>query len=377
MIELFATVTDVIVIALEMLLSMIVVLYFAIKIQIKKIFALFLYIYHTFFSIFYAIFSLSNPADSRSYYLNSLNIDKDFSLGSNMVVYFSHFFTNFLELSYLGLFMVFNLIGLLGILFMYAAFQKALKYNSKFYKYATILFIFLPTLHFWSSAPGKDSVAMLATGLFIYSASLNFKQYKIIVLSLFLMLLVRPHIYLVMQLSIFFVLLNNLSTVKKFLFTMLFFMGSYFMLEIVLRYVGIELFQYQVLIDYITHREGENTQGGSSFNLSETPLYFRPVIFLFFPIYDMSSLFKIEASFENIIMLLFFLQVPFLYFKKRVVTSKALIINALYYYVAIITIALSFTIANLGIASRQKWMIIPVLFYLLILSKGRTNERIH
>ena len=79
MIELFATVTDVIVIALEMLLSMIVVLYFAIKIQIKKIFALFLYIYHTFFSIFYAIFSLSNPADSRSYYLNSLNIDKDFS----------------------------------------------------------------------------------------------------------------------------------------------------------------------------------------------------------------------------------------------------------------------------------------------------------
>src|SRR5690606_30961481 len=90
------------------------------------------------------------------------------------------------------------------------------------------LIFYFPNLHFWSVAVGKDSILFFAVGLFAYAALNLEKRVILIILSLLIAYVVRPHIalFLVLSFSMAFLLNKRIAKYKRiFLFTILFGVG--------------------------------------------------------------------------------------------------------------------------------------------------------
>ena len=83
-------------------------------------------------------------ADTTLYYMTSLNYYlPDFNLGTNAVVYITAMFTNGLGLSYLGVFLVFNIFGTIGLLAVDASLRHATENKSNFAKFLALLIVLL------------------------------------------------------------------------------------------------------------------------------------------------------------------------------------------------------------------------------------------
>lgn len=95
------------------------------KVDISFVVALFLW--HTFFSLFYYFFTLSNAADAVVYYYNSLGENLKFYPGSPFVYYFSSLFSKDLDANYLNVTFVYNLFGTLGLIFLYLSVKRYLE----------------------------------------------------------------------------------------------------------------------------------------------------------------------------------------------------------------------------------------------------------
>ena len=126
----------------------------------KTVFNL-LFFWHLFFCIIYYLYSLYNQADSRAYFDLSLNKFYDFQTGAHFVVNFTRIFSHLLDLSYFNCFFIFNFIGTIGILFLYLTLKEINFYKKYVDNKLFFLMIFLPTMHFWSSAIGKDVFSFL------------------------------------------------------------------------------------------------------------------------------------------------------------------------------------------------------------------------
>ncbi len=181
--------------------------------------AFLIYLWHTLFCVGYMIFSIEYPADAISYYLNSFQSGIEFKLGTAGVVFLTRFFTLFVDLSYLGVFLIFNIFGVIGLLAFDASLKVATLNKSKYMKYIATLFVFLPSASFWTSAIGKDSLSFMAVGLALW-AELDLRRgWGIMVIAVLIMLLVRPHMagIMVLALSGALVLQRNLPLSHRLL----------------------------------------------------------------------------------------------------------------------------------------------------------------
>ena len=86
-----------------------------------------LYIWHTIFSIVFAYLSTLKGADSISYYLKSFEQQQlgEFRLGTMAIIHFTVIFSQGFGLSYLGVFFVFNIFGVIGLIAVDAALRWA------------------------------------------------------------------------------------------------------------------------------------------------------------------------------------------------------------------------------------------------------------
>ena len=153
-----------------------------------------IYLYHTFMCLVYYFISLNDPNDSVYYFKNVFHDDHleyNFRFGSPFIQSFIKLIVINLNLSLLPLFLFFNIIGSLGLIFIYNSFKKI---NVKTYieKLIIIFICFLPSIYFWSSAVGKEPFTYLATGLLLNSFSKNKIKFHYIVIAFLLLLTVRP-----------------------------------------------------------------------------------------------------------------------------------------------------------------------------------------
>ncbi|WP_206361596.1 hypothetical protein, partial [Vibrio sp. F13] len=123
-----------------------------------------------------------------------------------------------LDLSILGMFLVFNFFGSIGLLFVYASLNTITGNSSLFLRRLVLVFLFLPSVSFWSSSLGKDAISFLAMGIALFS-SLNFhKRILLMFIALVLMLLVRPHMAGIMIIAVVIstVLSRDISLIPRF-----------------------------------------------------------------------------------------------------------------------------------------------------------------
>ena len=346
--------------------------------------ALGLYIWHSAFSLVYAFFSLIKTADSTYYYIFSKGIMPDFKIGTDAVTYIAGIFTNGFGLSYLGLFMVFNIFGSIGLLAVDASLRHATVDKSGFVKLMAMLIVFLPSMSFWSGAIGKDSIAFMSTGLLLW-ASIDLKQrYKLFFIAFFFMFIIRPHIAGIMLVAFFLSLLinNNLPLLKKFFYLSILSFVMIIIMPIVFEFIGLnEIISIESLKEYTNLRQSYNLRGGGSIDISSMSFFLKLFTYLFRPLpYEAHSLLSLISSIDNLFLLFIFILSLFslLKLKKEKFTLNHSKENRWFLLIFSVTafIMLSSVTANLGISVRQKWMFLPILLYFSFLFLGikRLND---
>jgi len=340
----------------------------------KTVFNL-LFFWHLFFCIVYYHYSLNNPADSHSYFDSSLVKFADFGTGAVVIINITRVFSYFLDLSYFNCFFIFNFIGTIGILFFYLTLREINFYKKYIDNKLFFIIMFLPTMHFWSSAIGKDALSFLAICIFVWS-SINLRNRKnYIILSIFLMFLVRPHIASVMSTSVViaFIFYSNIDLKIKILYLIILSVVSLYIADYAFIYVGMpDLITYSpfkinfhVLFDFINKREAANLSLTGGIDISSMGPLMKVFTYLYRPLpFEIKDFYQFVVSIENILLIYFtFIGLMGLFNKEKdqhVSQSKLL----LFVYIILAVIILSFTSANFGINSRQKWMIFPAILVL-------------
>jgi len=323
-----------------------------------------LFLWHTIFSFFFFLFTLNSTADAINYYRVSVTENINFYPGSPFLYFFSSIFSKGLDASYLNVTLVYNFLGLLGLVLLYHSLKK---YIEKLSWYWTFL-LFIPSMSFWSSGLGKDSISFFSVCLFLYTITSNTKLYILLPISFFFMFMVRPHIALMMIVSfvIYFIIRSRVHLLVKLMTLPIIFSVLIFSSGFVQQYVGLEEASLDSVSGYVDDRQNFNQGGGSSIDLQSMSYPMQMFTYIFRPLpFDAHSALALFTSIENTILLILFLYV--LFKNKFRLHSFIEGKNAWLLIYAFLTCSmLAITTANLGIATRQKWMFMPILIYLLV-----------
>lgn len=337
-----------------------------------------IYIWHTIFCLIYANYILINGGDSLAYYSFSLIGNIDFSVGTLAVKLITSFFKSVLGLSFLGTFLVFNIFGFIGLMAFDATLQKATRNKNRNTKLLATLIILLPSVSFWSSAIGKDSIAFMATGLALWAALNSKRSSGLMVIAIMLMLLVRPHIagMMIIAMATSYIMQRNVPFAKRLVFGGMAFVGVAIVIPFALHYAGVRGdVNVDELVTYIEQRQQYNMEGGGGVDISAMSLPLKLFTYLFRPLpFEAHSLFSLAASLDNVILLLLFILGIVKAFKKQIISLDE---NRIFLWIYSLSawFILALTTANLGISVRQKWMFAPMIILLLISTIGDKHNR--
>ena len=221
---------------------------FSYKLKINLLNSIILYFWHTSASITYIAYIRFQKGDSIQYFLRSLDEFYLFAypVGSKFVITFTHIFSAFLSFPYLAVFLIFNIIGYSGLILLWDVFNKNRINQSFIISIFIITIIFLPSMSFWSSSIGKDSISFYCTCLLIwsiYSSTNRVRNLFLKYFSLIILFAARPQIGAVgLCIFVFADLLIKKSSPSIYFFKIILFILLVFTTPIlfiyILEYVG-------------------------------------------------------------------------------------------------------------------------------------------
>lgn len=238
------------------------------------------------------------------------------------------------------------------------------------------LIIFLPSVSFWSSALGKDSMSFMAVGLALWAALDLGRRAWLMVFAVVVMLLVRPHMagMMVMGLTLATLLDARTSLGKKLILGGIALAVAAALVPFALRYAGVgETVSAEALTSYVEQRQSYNMEGGGGVDIASMSLPMQLFTYMFRPlVFEAHTVFALAAAFDNLILLYLFIAGGWALWQGR---RTGLGENRVFMwtYALLAWLVLALTTANLGIAVRQKWMFAPMLIFLLISVIGRTQ----
>jgi len=356
------------------ILGMLTISYLCKTFKLNLYIALLIYFYHTIYAFLYAKMTIHiNGGDSLVYYLRAIEDEVSFGLGTKFVISFVDLLYTSFNLSYFGVFLVFNIFGSIGLLAFYASLKDLTR---DYYSKLTMLIVLLPSINFWTVSIGKDSLTFMGICLIMWGF-LNNKNF-LFYISLIIIFCVRPHIsgFFLISYVVYILLVSNFKIYYKGLMFVFFSSMSFFAIKFILDYIGLgNLQNLTQLIEYIELRQSYNQDGGGGIDISNMTLFEQVYTYLFRPLpYEVHSFGSLLASFDNFFLLFFFIIVLFKLIIKRIKIKNYFFV----FYILISLIFLSSTTSNLGISVRQKWMVMPFLlyigFYILIQYKILTRK---
>lgn len=337
-----------------------------------------LYLWHTLFCFGYLFFLTQNAGDAIGYYNAALRGNIDFKLGTAAVSFITYLFVSIADLSFLGLFLVFNIFGYIGLLAFDASLRIATADKSRRVKMLATLIVFMPSVSFWTSAIGKDSLAFMAVGLALWATIDLRRRQLLLIFSIIVMLLVRPHMagIMVIALAMSSVLDPKVNLKTRLITGLITFSAALAMVPFALSYAGLgDASNLGDVEEYVNQRQGYNMEGGGSVDIASMSLPMQLFTYLFRPaIFEARNITSLAAALDNTLLLIVAALAITSYLKRR---SFNLIGRRVFMWIYVMTAwaVLATTTANLGIAVRQKWMFVPFLIFLLIPFIGKNKAR--
>ncbi len=278
-------------------------------------------------------------------------------------------------------FMIFQAFGFWGLVFVAKTIQEIFEEVEIEPSGWIYLPLFLPGLHFWTAAIGKDAPIFFAIALSVWASMRLGRRLPAMGVAMVLLIGIRPHIGLVALIAMAIAALVGRKTkplVKALLLAGIaaggYVIGSNF--ESTFHF---DASNTDSVSDYMSSREsmGEASGGDaaivqSSFPIKILTLWFRP-FFL-----DAENMMGYIASLENLVLLIIagflfrnFRSVRTMFFKVPYIRFSLVMFAA-------ITVMLALVNYNVGLGLRQKMMAMPcllvILTTLLALRSGQRNQ---
>ena len=314
-------------------------------------------------------FILGSVADAKHYYSESVSIT-DWGLsylsnGTSFIVFLNYMLVQWLQLSFLGCFLVFSFISYLGCLKLFDVIIDLTdrKYNVSY------LFLLLIGTHFWTVSLGKDALMFYAMCCLCYNIYFD-KPRSHYILPLMLIGFIRLHvlIFVLVGGGVSYVFTNKkIKTQTKFVFAGLVLVALLFLIPFFLK---------EIAVTNISDIEGKlqssmnaNVEGGAGIDLKDANLIVKWFSYMFRPfVFEARNPMFLVSALENLVWLyIFFIIIRGLFFDK-IKTNYIL-----WSYIGIIlacTLPLAYTLANFGISMRQKIMIFPFFLILFFIVKN-------
>jgi len=335
-----------------------------------------LYAWHSLFCLAYAIYATENGADALVYYMKAQQGEFMAPFGTGAVVNIATLFVTGLNLSFLGACLLFNIFGAIGLVAFDASLQAATADKSRMLRRFVTLIVLLPSISFWSSALGKDSLAFMAAALALFASLDMGRRVVLLALAIFVMALVRPHIagIMVIALAGSLVLQRRLPLGQRLFLGTAALAATAAMVPFALTYAGLgDASGADDIMNYVEHRQSLNTEGGSSVDIASMSLPLQLFSYLFRPLpFEAGSIFALAASMDNVVLIFLAIAACGQMFRRRKLAGNRAF---MWFYCLLTWLILAITTANLGIAVRQKWMFAPILIYLFISLMGRSRAR--
>ena len=313
-------------------------------------------------------FILGSVADAKHYYSESVSIT-DWGLsylsnGTSFIVFLNYMLVQWLQLSFLGCFLVFSFISYLGCL---RLFDVIIDLTDRSYNVSYLLLLLIGT-HFWTVSLGKDALMFYAMCCLCYNIYFD-KPRSHYILPLMLIGFIRLHvlIFVLVGGGVSYVFTNKkIKTQTKFVFAGLVLGALLFLVPFFLK---------EIAVTNISDIEGKlqssmnaNVEGGAGIDLKDSNLVVKWFSYMFRPfVFEARNPMFLVSALENLVWLyIFFIIIRGLFFEK-IKTNYIL-----WSYIGIIlacTLPLAYTLANFGISMRQKIMIFPFFLILFFIVK--------
>jgi hypothetical protein len=341
-----------------------------------------IYFWHTLLCFIYLQYVIANGGDAIYYYSEAFSSSIDFSFGTAAVSVLTYLLFSVFGLSFLAGFLVFNIIGFIGLLAFDGSLRSATRGKSKnIYRFSKFI-VFLPSVSFWSSAIGKDPISFMATGLALWAA-LDFSRRKIIMIfAVIAMLLVRPHMaaLMVFAICVSMLLQKNVPFSQRAWAGGMALAGSIWLIPFALNYSGLGIIESAInLSAYVEERQGYNQEGGGGVDIASMGLPMQLFTYLFRPLpFEVKNVFSFAASLDNMVLLLLAVLGGWEMLKRKKNVMPVVSENRVFMWVYSLSawLVLAVTTANIGISIRQKWMFAPILIFLFISAIGRPRQHV-
>ncbi len=335
-----------------------------------------LYLWHTVLGFFYSSYVLTYGGDAWDYYQHARFDYVQPNLGTEFIAWVTSMPVS-LGFTYWPVAFLYNAAGAVGLIFFYAALEDVTTAAGKslFTTLLVLVSLLIPSLSFWTSGIGKDSLAFLAVGIFLWSVQAFSRRQIATASAVLIMLPVRPHVAALMVLSV----AAGTLFVKELRGTVRFGVGAIsaaaaaFAVPLALLYSGTA--RFSSIGEFVSDRQGHNMGGGSSVDISAMNPAFRIFSYLYRPLpIEASGFGQLAESIDNVILIgltaigvfAFLRAGPFRVFRTYSIP--------ILYGLACLGL-LSQVTANLGLASRQKWMLVPALMLVFIGAWSAMKQR--
>ncbi|HYI40785.1 MAG TPA: hypothetical protein VE053_10740 [Allosphingosinicella sp.] len=331
-------------------------------------------------SIAYFIYAQAFGGDVDIYYYDPYGIHGQRGLSTVFVVNLVQTLKEYFGGSLLDYFMLFQAIGFWGILFILRTFDDIHNEVGQPTFSRIYLLLFLPGLHFWTSAVGKDSPIFLGVAMCVWAAFRLQTRYLAFVAGLAIAVLFRPHITLIalvgLALTVLFARKTSILTRVALLVVVAAGIGSVGGL-VSESFGGLNISNSDAVTEFIETKSSVSEESGGDVNIINASFPLKLISLLFRPFFiDATGLLGYVASLENLVLLLVIGTLAW-----RSGTSLALARTAFFARFAalfffMMTILLAMVNYNVGLGLRQKMMMMPALlvFFAALMAVRRLRK---
>lgn len=307
---------------------------------------------------------LSAPADALGYYIES-QLGAEFGIGTAFMFFITSLLTMAFGLGFLPSMMFFTLFALLSMQICYAIFLRMGGDEAEPRVRFLYLAAIMPSLGFWGSGIAKDAIVLLGISAFCLGVTRLRSRLPWIVSGIVLVLLARPHIGLIMIIGIaggYFVAPNTSGRERVLIFIATV-AAAALIAPIMIGYLGLSDLESVSDIGIQINMRAAGYEGtGSYVDLASLPFPLKVISYLFRPFpWEAGSASQLAAAGQNLL-IGFILAMTLPAFIRQRRDWRLLQVSTLLGYSLVALVVLAVTTANLGIASRQKWMVLVPLF---------------
>ncbi|WP_310380009.1 hypothetical protein [Flavobacterium sp.] len=334
-----------------------------------------LYLFHILFGVYFCFFVQGDAIGYWKYAKLMSHTDFIYSLTQNQGTYFimalNYYPSNILDLSYFTGTILYSIIGFIGLTYFYVVAIELIPNDPKFSVYYLFpLLFFLPNLHFWSCAVGKDTLLFFCIGIFTYGLLEPFRRMPLLILGLGLSYFIRPHItlFLLLGFGMAYFSGRNISIFQRILFFGLMIGIAITILPTVLEFAKVEEATLDSFDKFSETKAAllSRSSSDSAVDISSYPFPLKVFTFLFRPFFfDIKGIPSVLASLENLLLLVLTITVlknkPLNTFK-----NAPFIIQGMVYFLIIGTIAFCQSLGNIGIMIRMRNMFLPGLIIFIL-----------